>query len=159
MLTQEFVIDLFSYEEGKLLWKKKTGKSVVIGKEAGFLDRHGYRRVRLNNKYEGVHRIIFLMFHVYLPQIIDHVDRDVSNNKIENLRGCTKSQNEMNRSKYSCNKTGHKNIHKNKRNKFVVEFKIKGKERFQKEFDSLEEAVKVAIQKRNELHGAFACHE
>ena len=41
------------------------------------------------------------MFHGFIPMEIDHIDRNVLNNKIENLRQCTRSENLANRRKYA----------------------------------------------------------
>jgi hypothetical protein len=42
------------------------------------------------------HQFAFYYVNKYLPSIIDHVDRDRSNNKIDNLRPATKLQNNRN---------------------------------------------------------------
>ena len=159
MLSKEFLEDTFYYDDGVLRWKRKTGKSVVIGKEAGFTDSRGYRRIRLFGRFEGVHRLIFLLFNGYLPEVVDHVYRNKLNNLIENLRECTKAQNEKNRKKYTNNKTGVKNVYKTKDKYYTVEFKLKGVRVFQKCCKTLEEAAEIAKEMRGKLHGDFACHE
>ncbi|WCZ57703.1 hypothetical protein K36_108 [Salmonella phage Kenya-K36] len=68
------------------------------GVPAGTPNKAGYLRVTLFQRQEYVHRLIFFMFNNYWPKEIDHIDRDVSNNRIENLRDCSRSQNMANRS-------------------------------------------------------------
>ncbi len=45
-----------------------------------------------------------------MPKEIDHIDRNKLNNKIENLREVTKSENMANRKKHKTNKSGYKGV-------------------------------------------------
>ena len=66
------------------IYEYKTGKSV------GSQDTKGYYRVYVNKeiKYLGKHKIIFAMHHGYIPEVIDHKDRDKNNNKIILIQCC-----------------------------------------------------------------------
>lgn len=91
-LTKERALEVFRYDDGKLYWKIRKHK-VSIGMEAGCVKAKGYRYVCLDGVHYRVHRIIFLMHHGYMPQIIDHIDNDKLNNKIENLKEISNSEN------------------------------------------------------------------
>jgi hypothetical protein len=97
-LTQEFVKSLFDYhKEGYLIWKIKTRMNVDIGDKAGCVGKNDERRtVGIKNKNYLAARIIFLWHKGYLPEIVDHKDRDSLNDKIENLRATSYSQNATN---------------------------------------------------------------
>jgi hypothetical protein len=61
------------------------------------------------NRHIPAHQFAFYYYHKKLPDIIDHIDRDRSNNKIENLRETTKSKNNKNvmgKGYYLHNQTG-----------------------------------------------------
>lgn len=66
----------------------------------GSLHRSGYRVAIISRKQCYVHRLICEAFHGTCPPDrpeVDHLDRNPSNNKPENLRWCTRSENMRNR--------------------------------------------------------------
>lgn len=85
------VASLLEYRDGNMYKKSRI---------VGGLDRYGYRFT--SSTIEGVkrrisiHRIVFFIHNGYLPEIIDHIDGDRDNNKIENLRPVNKRQNAWN---------------------------------------------------------------
>jgi len=116
------------FEDGRV-FSKKSNKFLKP-----HIDKLGYCRVDLCNdgkhKLFMNHRLVGLHF---IPnpnnkEIIDHIDRNRSNNHISNLRWVTYSENNQNRSQRCDNKTGHKCIHYNKRdNSYRYEKKIQGR--------------------------------
>lgn len=98
---QEFhkrVSSVLRYEDGKLYWIKS-------GKEAGSMRKDGRVSIRLDGKAYLRYRLCWLLLKGYLPERIDHIDNNRSNDRIENLRECTQSQNRMNQGNTS-SKTG-----------------------------------------------------
>ncbi len=96
--SQEELHRFFEYKEGDLYWKIKTAKHIKIGAKAGSLSSNGYIGLRFNNVDYKMHRIIWCY---HFGQIanklqIDHIDGNRANNKIENLRLATCSQNSSN---------------------------------------------------------------
>lgn len=64
----------------------------------GYLDGTGYYRVRVDGKIYRVHRLVaetFIPNPAGLPEI-DHINRDRSDNRVENLRWATRSENTRN---------------------------------------------------------------
>ena len=128
-LTQQYIKFLFNYKNGELYWKKLTSNlsRVKIGSKAGHLNKSdGYCRIIINNKSYLVHRLIFLYHYGYLPKYIDHIDRNKSNNNIENLRGVTRSQNLMN-SKIRKGSSQYKGVSQHKSNKWQARIMHQGK--------------------------------
>jgi hypothetical protein len=161
MITQQRLHELFEYRDGTLI--RKVGRNV--GKVAGTFDRSkGYFRLttdRNNNIHHYVHRLIFIYHNGNLTEgfQIDHIDGDRTNNRIENLREATGSQNMQNAKIPSNNKSGVKGVSWHKiYKKWQVYIMIKGKRLFFGRYDTLEEATAVAEKARNELHGDFARH-
>lgn len=105
-LVQLFM-EYFEYRDGCLYWRKDPlrGNGRYIGKRAGCLNiATGYRQVCLYCRLWLEHRVIFAMHYNYLPELIDHRDRNKSNNLINNLRDVSKAINGIN-SKVSCKNT------------------------------------------------------
>ena len=71
---------------------------------------------------------------------VDHIDNDRINNKIENLRKATRSENMSNKKVHKNNKLGVKNIHKNKNNTYTFNL-MKNGIKYYKTFKILEEAI------------------
>lgn len=65
----------------------------------GALEKKGYLYVCVSRKHYKVHRLICEAFHGVCPPDkteVDHIDRNPSNNKPENLRWCSRSENNRN---------------------------------------------------------------
>jgi len=157
MIDKELVSQIYEYKDGALYWKNCSKKN-KNGKLAGNINSNGYCRVWVNKKLYDSHRIIFLMFHGYIPENVDHIDGNPLNNKIENLRAATYRQNAQNRKVRKDNELGIKGIKKNG-NKFMVRVQIKtNKRKCFGSFDNLELAELVAIEARDKYHKEFAKH-
>jgi len=159
ILTQDYLHTLFDYKDGELYWKVRSAHKIHIGDKAGCKDANGYYRVRINKKMYGLHRIIFAMHNGFFPKQIDHIDRNIQNNKIENLREVNSAQNMWNVVKNSRNTSGYRNVlFRKDKQKWTCRFRINGKDIMRGSFKTAEEANEYAIKLREELHGQYASH-
>jgi len=149
--SKEDVETLFDYKDGALYWKIKP----YMGKKAGVAEPRGYVRVGYKGKKYLLHRLIFLYHHGYLPEIVDHINNDQSNNNIENLRASDSIKNQYNRSINKNNLTGIKGV-KARHNKYVVSLRINGEQKHFGTYEDLELAALVANEARNKYHGIYA---
>lgn len=115
-ITENRLKELITYnsETGLMFWKAPQ-KRVKIGDVIKCKDSKGYIVVRLDNKLYRVHRLAWLYVYGYMPTIIDHINRNTSDNRIVNLRECTQSENILNASLNRNNKTGFKGVSFDKR--------------------------------------------
>ena len=150
--------ELFEYRDGDLYWKVSVSPRAQAGNKAGCFDcSGGYYKTSINGKDYGIHRIVFAIHHGFFPTIIDHIDRNPANNRIENLREATISQNAWNAAKNSRNTSGYKNVlFRKARNKWTCRFKVNEKHIMRGSFNTAEEASVYAEILRQELHGKFA---
>jgi hypothetical protein len=158
-LTLPYLHSLFEYRDGKLFWKKDRARGKVkSGAEAGCLTSSGYHRLMLDYKEYPTHRIIFMMHHGYIPKVIDHIDGNTKNNKIENLRESCSQTNQYNRKLGKNNTSGCKNVSFNKRNN-LWQIHIRCNKKVHSWYvESLELAELVAYEARVKFHGAFVNH-
>lgn len=141
MLTQELLHNLFEYKDGLLVRKVTTCSTAIAGTICSNKGSDGYFRVGINRKKYAIHRIIFMMHHNFLPEFVDHIDGNKLNNKIENLRQVTASQNQQNRNKTKFNKSGYKGVSLHKRdNLYRARLTINNKEKIIGYFKSPEDA-------------------
>jgi hypothetical protein len=158
-LLKDLLHELFEYRDGCLLWKNSLGNQVLAGDSLGTTRTDGYLQGRVNGKIHRVHRLIYLYHYGYIPQCIDHIDGNRSNNLIENLRSADRSQNNFNQRISSKNTSGVKGVHWNKaKQKWMASCKSYKKSKHFGYYPSLEEA-KFAIESfRKIFHGEFANH-
>ena len=101
--------EFFDYnpDTGLVTWIKKINKRIKVGQEAGAMNSKGYIHIRFKGSDYKAHRLAYYMYHGVDPlaKLVDHIDGDKTNNKIDNLRLATNTQNLMNRVNLPSNNT------------------------------------------------------
>lgn len=158
-MTQDEVRSLFTYKDNGTLIRRTDGgrHNNKIGQVAGGHCGEGYHKVRVGGERHRVHRVVFLYHNGYLPDYIDHIDGNPSNNKIDNLRECTIQQNTFNSKLSKSNTSGFKGVHWRKdRSRWVARVKLNGKLYSAGSYKDINDAFEAVKIKRIELHGEFA---
>jgi HNH endonuclease/AP2 domain len=144
------------YEDGELICTTRWHAKLQVGKKLGIV-KNGYNCISIMGRWYKTHRLIFLLHYKRLPEVVDHRDRNKLNNKIENLRECTKSENERNRVKYSNNTSGYKGVwFHNQRQKWCAEITVNSKSIKLGLFDTPELASKAYEAASREQHQEFS---
>lgn len=163
-LNKKILDELLTYcpETGNLYWKKSKKNTVIkAGDVAGRIDKNGYRRLCIDYVRIDCHRAIWIMVYGSIPEgmVIDHIDHDRSNNRLDNLRLTTVKGNGRNLKMNIKNKSGVTGVRwEESRNKWVSYIRVDGKTKFLGRFDLLEDAImarKIANEEHNfhENHG------
>lgn len=112
--TKDQAIGLLRYDPrtGKLYWRETRGRRVK-GVEAGWIDKDGYRLVRINGRLCRAHHVVWLIETGAWPRgDVDHADHDVDNNRFGNLRDCPHASNLKNMQKHRDNTSGFKGVYR-----------------------------------------------
>lgn len=153
---QKFLIDNFYVEEGKLL-RKFDSRKKAAHKEAGWSDDLGYRVMQIDGRKLFVHKLIYFLVMGIWENYLDHIDGDVTNNHVDNLRPTNHSGNMRNTRLSKRNKSGYKGVSwDNKWQKWTVRVRIDGRYRFFGYHEDLEFAGLLAYEVRRKHHGEFA---
>ena len=152
-LTQEHLNSLFIYKDAFLY--RNNGKQACPTSKA-----KGYKLVTIKEKTYLEHRIIYIMKHGEAPEIIDHIDGNPLNNRIENLRPATKSQNLQNAKLNKKNTSGVKGVFWAKQSKrWIACLEHSTKRHYVGCFKEISEAEKAIQEKRKELCKEFTRHK
>ena len=156
-LTKEYINDILDYREGKLYWKDDRSRRVKAGDRAGMPDKDGYIIITISgNKYRRS-RLVYIMHKGKVPILVDHKNTIVNDDRIENLRECTVSQNAQNTNNNNHNTKGvgyDYRYDKPWRARLVLNKKIVFLERFYEE----NEAIEAVREARLKYHMEFANH-
>ena len=156
-MTKEHLHGLFDYRDGVLFWKNDSARrKIKAGDVAGSDTSQGYRRVTIGYKEIPLHRIVFCMHHGYVPEVIDHINGNPKDNRIENLREATPSTNQHNKKIGKNNTSGCKNVSLVK-GRWQVAIRA-NKKRYWWYTDDFEFAELLAHEARLKYHGEFANH-
>lgn len=161
-------MECFKYEDGRIYWKarpahhfksdsaRKSHEAKFAGKEAG-RKMHGqdYRQVLVCGKRLLVHRVIAAMHGLDTSLVIDHIDGQPSNNKIENLRACTQRNNTKNRVGWS-KKRERVGVSQYRPGRWVAYIRENGKHMHLGTFARYEDAVAARALREAVVFGEFA---
>lgn len=162
------VSELLEYEDGHLRWKHRDTKwfrsnqhykawnKNFAGKLAGHEKGNGYIGVTILSEEYLVHRVVYGMFHGYVPQIVDHIDLNRSNNRIENLREINSQGSNCNVGISVRNTSGIKGVSWNSANNlWKAQICKHGKTTYLGMYKNIEDAAAAYAAASKEIHGEF----
>jgi hypothetical protein len=160
MITKARVDDLYLYRPDGELVRKIRVCGFRAGVVAGYLTKdRRYRAIRIDGRQYLVHRIVWLMHHGTIPELphmIDHVNRESLDNRIENLRICSRIQNLANARLHPNNKSGYRGVHRRPSGKWRAAIHVSGKTIVLGIFDDPAVAARAYDAARLELSGEYA---
>jgi hypothetical protein len=118
-----------------------------IDKKYQYLDRHNWSLSHDGYPVSGIDGKIIKLHHVIvgkpkIGEVIDHINRDKLDNRVENLRHTTQLVNANNAGMFNTNTSGHKGVCWDKQNKkWYAQSNFNGKHQFGGYYKTKEEAI------------------
>ena len=163
MITKELLEEILILDSstGHLYWLECTGSKSATS-PAGTLGSDGYVRLMVNGKRYLSHRLIWCLMTGKMPpkeMQIDHINRTKNDNRPQNLRIATPSENMRNSGLHADNKSGVKGVCWCKKDrKWLAQISIDNRSNCVGRFDSLIEAKECVMAAREKYHGSFCNH-
>jgi hypothetical protein len=157
-ITQARLKEKLSYdpETGDFTWIDNFSSRARKGCVAGSVCRSdGYIYIRFDKKLYAVHRLAWLFTHGYFPQSdIDHKDGIRTNNRLENLRCVTRSENNQNqRRPHAGNSSGYLGVSRMKNlGKWAAEITVNKKRIRLGYFEDVKEAAEAYLTAKKKYH-------
>jgi len=138
---------------GIFKWKITLGVNAKAGGTAG-TNSNTYRAIRVDGTIYRAHRLAWFMAHGYWPNKIDHRNGRGTDNRIENLRDVTVTQNAQNmRKAHKDSTSGLLGVSWSKyHGKWRAQIAYGGKNRFIGMFDNPEEAYQAYLLVKRQQH-------
>jgi hypothetical protein len=166
---QSYLHECFNYdsETGELYWKERplshfknmqyTNAWNVknANKKAGVAGTRGYIAIKINGIKYRAHRIVYKMIYGTDPNHIDHINFNTSDNRIENIRNCTHTENHQHSKRQINNTTGFKGVTATKSNKFRARITVNSVRLNLGLFDTAEEAYSKYCEAAHLYFGEF----
>lgn len=158
MISQSKLKKYLHYDPDTGIFTKKIYRPGTI---AGCKDDRGYILIGVDYKSYRGHRLAFLYMTGKMPEQVDHIDRDKSNNRWSNLRIATNSQNHINKEKQKNNTSGFKGVGFQKNRKHLktpwrVRIKVNKKEIYLGHFSTPEKAALAYNEAAIKYFGEYA---
>lgn len=148
------ISDHVSYDEHTgIIKSKRDGGTCEKVKFFKSSNKH-YKRMFVNGKDYLCHRLAFLIMTGSIPDYVDHLNGDGTDNRWVNLRSATQAENNLNKKVYSCNSTGFSGV-TSRGGKFRARIRRSGVLYNIGTYETIEEAAKARKEKEME----FGFHE
>lgn len=159
MITHDRLLELVHYDPDTGIFTNKVRRNNIspIGKVLGTKNASGHLVAQLDKKMYLLHRLAwFYCFKEWPEDILDHIDRNPENNRLDNLREATKVTNSYNSRLRKDNTSGIKGVYFDKRrNLFYSQIVANKQKTFLGYFETKEAAAKAYSEAAKLAHGEF----
>jgi HNH endonuclease len=158
-ITQARLHEILRYdpETGEFCWRVRLSRASQIGAVAGTVSLR-YRCIRIDGRNYTAHQLAwFYVTGEWATSLVDHRDGDPINNRWDNLRLATRSQNSANRRRNRNNRSGFKGVIWDRRHGgWLARIGKDGRTYYLGRYATAEEAHAAYVAKARELFGEFA---
>jgi hypothetical protein len=157
-ISHEYLVCLFDYDRETGVFTRKSMKGGRhAGSVAGYRDTHGHLILSINNLGYMAHRVAWFYVHKVWPVgQIDHKNMVRTDNRIENLREATRTEQRANQRVRSDSTVGLKGARRAYGGRWTSRITKNGVTYNLGGFSTAEEAHRAYVAKATELFGEFA---
>lgn len=158
-LTAEIARDLLTYDpETGVFMRRRSPRPWTLNKPLGCLNPKGYSRFYVHDGPYVAHRVAWLYVYGRWPkEQVDHINHVRHDNRIANLRECTNAENRQNIIPQGYGSSGYLGVHANRAHGlWDARITLHGKTTELGTFSDKEEAYKVYMQAKMQMHSFFA---
>lgn len=145
MITQNELLERYEYDvdTGALYNKETLSSRAREGVRAGSVHKsNGYRNIRIRGKVYKEHRVIWAFVTGAFPVgQIDHVNGDITDNRMSNLRDVTQTENQHNRKLGKDNTSGFMGVYATENGTWAAKIKVLNKSIHLGTFKEIEGAI------------------
>lgn len=156
-ITAEELQKILQYnpETGAFTWAISPSRAVKAGDAAGVIDKKGYRTIGIRGCVYKAHRLAWLYFYDCWPVgLIDHINGNKSDNRLQNLRDVGAEGNSQNiRKPNKRNKSGFMGVIWYQ-NKWRASMSVNGKSKWLGDYTTPEEAHQAYLVAKRIFHAA-----
>lgn len=144
-------------DTGEFFWKSYRSRGAKAGYSAGCIYKDGYVRIGFDGQEYLAHRLAWLFHYGVMPdKFIDHINGVRADNRIENLRQVTNSENMQNQKKLRKNNTtGYTGVFFSKqKQKYISKIKVDGRDAYLGVFKEAKDAYGAYLLAKRVMHPA-----
>ncbi|QIN99876.1 hypothetical protein falkor_99 [Salmonella phage falkor] len=149
--TKEILEKYFVADPDNGILYRKTKKGL---KECCANNKKSHPDVGFQGDTYQLHVLLFIMYYGYRPEEVDHKDTNPRNNRKDNLRDASRSQNNANRNQQCNNTSGYKGVSW-EGSSWRYQVRHEGKNYSKRGFKTAEEAFEASKILRESLHKEF----
>jgi hypothetical protein len=157
-LTQKKLREILDYDPktGLFRWRVRRSNSQVTT-AAGTINSEGYRRIQIDGTLYAASNLAWLyMTGTWPTDQTDHRNLHPSDDRFDNLREATQTQNKANSGVYRNNKLGVKGVRLHRNGRFEARLRVNGKLQYLGCYRTLDEAKAVYDAAAKREFGDFA---
>jgi len=143
-------------EDGKFRWLSTT-QWTKKGRVAGGVNGRGYRLIQIDGVSLLAHRLAWYFVHGVVPEMIDHINGNVDDNRLANLRQTNHHRNGYNRKVGANNTSGVIGVRWcGNRGKWKSSISYDGRAHHLGSFDEMADAVRARRDAEKQHHGEYS---